>query len=446
MRVADDRHDGIRVDAARLRIVAVADSDSYVKWAAALLGAAADAEVALVLVTTPLTVSIAQERAALAGSGLDPSRVHRVAYGELEGWLADFAPDAVVIGGRGPLVRILAKVVAGLASVPVIVTGLPGIAIPARRAAVLYRAQCDLFILHSQREIDAFGELSERVDVPQRFALTRLPFAEDGVGTATTAGSDLVFAAQAIVPREKDERLVVARLLIDAAESDPRRRVVVKLRSAGGERETHQERYGYPELIEQLGGAPDNLVVSYGPMARALDTAEGLVTVSSTSAIEAIARGIPVIALDVFGVGDELLNPVFEGSGLFAGAEDVIARWFRHPDPVWLRENYFHEEVFDDWMPVLAELVDQRRRGELPPKPPRRATGGALREAWDRKRVLGAEDRSVAGTLALVIGVPLRQAVIWSRRLRRTERERAAVPAAGARDQQPGPVGSSTQV
>lgn len=446
MRVPQDRHDGIRVDAARLRIVALADSDSYVKWAAALLGTAADADVALVLVTTPITVSAAQEQSALAGSGLDPSRVHRVAYGDLPEWLAGFAPDAVVIGGRGPLVRILAKVAAGLASVPVIVTGLPGIAIPARRAAVLYRAQCDLFILHSHREIDAFGELAERVGVPQRFALTRLPFAADGIGTASTAGTDLVFAAQAIVPREKPERLAVARLLIDAAESDPRRRVVLKLRSARGERETHHERHGYPELIDELGGAPDNLVVSYGPMARALDTAEGLVTVSSTSAIEAIARGIPVIALDVLGVSDELLNPVFEGSGLLAGAEDVIARWYRHPDPVWLRQNYFHEEVFDDWMPVLAELVDQRRRGELAPKPPRRAAGGALREAWDRKRVLGAEDRSVAGAIALVIGMPLRQAVIWSRRMRGSERDRAASRTAGARDQQPGPVGSSTQV
>ncbi|GAA1468153.1 glycosyltransferase [Microbacterium thalassium] len=432
MRAPQSQHDTVRIGATRLRIVALADSDSYVKWTAALLGTAKDADIALVLVTTPLTVSATQERTALAGSGLDASHVHRVSYDDLPAWLTDFAPDAVVIGARGPLVRVLAKVAAEVSPRPVIVTGLPGISIPARRAAVMYRAQCDLFIVHSQREIEAFSELAGRLGVHQRFALTRLPFAEHGIGVASTAGTDLVFAAQAIVPREKSERLAVAKLLIDAAESGPRRRVVLKLRSAGGERETHYERHTYPELIEQLGGAPANLVVSYEPMARALDTAEGLVTISSTSAIEAIARGVPVIALDMFGVSDALLNRVFEGSGMLAGPEDVIARWFRHPDPAWLRENYFHEEVFDDWIQVLAELVDERRRGTLTPKSPRRSAGGRLREAWDRKSVLGSEDRSFAGYAALAVGYPVRQAVIWSRPLRGVARERAVRQAEGS--------------
>ena len=85
-------------------------------------------------------------------------------------------------------------------------------------------------------------------------------------------------------------------------------------------------------------------------MARALDTAEGLVTVSSTAAIEAVARGIPVIALDTFGVDDKLINTVFVGSGLLGAEEAVIAREFRHPAPAWLDDNYFHDPAADDWV------------------------------------------------------------------------------------------------
>jgi hypothetical protein len=416
---------------ARLRVVAIADSDSYVKWASALVAAIPDAEIALVLVSTPLTVSAAQERAALEGSGLGADRVHRVAFAELSAWLGSFGPDAVVLGARGPLVRVLTALVADLSPRPVIATGLPGISLPARRAALVYRAQCDLFILHSQREVEAFGELSDRVGIPMRFALAQLPFASGGIGAAPAGGGDLVFAAQAIVPREKAERLVVARMLIDAAEADPSRRVVLKLRAAKGERETHHERFAYPDLIDELGGAPANLVVSYEPMARALSRAQGLVTVSSTSAIEAIARGIPVIALDTFGVGDPLLNGVFTGSGLFGGTGEVIARWFRHPDEDWLRENYFHEEVFDDWIDAVAGLVHDRRRGELAPRTALPVRGGPLRAAWERKRVLGSEDRTLLGWVALVVGAPARQALILSRRLR---------------GQQPGPPGSSAHV
>lgn len=412
-----------------LRIVALADSDSYVKWCAALLGALPDrlpgADVALVLVETPVVVSRAQEEAALVGSGLDPARVHRVGYHRLGAWLDAFEADAVLLAARGPAVRVLARLVAEREPRPVIVTGLPGISIPAKRGAVVYRAQCDLFLVHSVREMRAFQTLSVELGIPQTFALARLPFAAGEVQTPES-GTDLVFAAQAIVPRARHDRMRIAKLLVETARSDPRRRVVVKLRSAAGEKETHHEREPYPQLLAELG-APPNLVVSYEPMARALDRAEGLVTVSSTAAIEAVARGIPVIALDTFGVSKDLINQVFLDSGLLAGEEDVVARWFRHPDRGWLAENYFHEEALDDWTQRIVELVDRRRAGLLPAIEPRAKLGGPLRDAWDRRTVLGAADRSFIGRVALVTGMPVRQAVLLSRRLRDLFRRPVAV-------------------
>jgi hypothetical protein len=404
------------------RIVGIADTDSYLKWVAALLGGLSglgsewDAE--LLVLETPVVVSSSQERAAVARSALE--RVSRIKYEALEERLTALRPDVVVIGARGPLVRVLARLVAGLSPRPVIVSGLPGISIPATTKALVYRTQCDLFVLHSRREVREFMALARRRGEVQRFALTRLPFAEvRPAAPPAPPGTDLVFAAQAIVPRERDDRLRVARLLVRTAEADPSRRVVVKLRAAPGEHQTHFEADAVPDLLATLGPLPPNLVTSTAPMAKALDTAQGLVTVSSTAAIEAVARGIPVIALETFGVSAELINLVFEGSGLLGTEEDVVARRLRHPSPSWLRDNYFHDPVDENLRMLLEELVSRRREGRLPAKPPLARAGGRLREAWERKLVLGRHDRTSSGRAAMAIGMPLRGVVRAAQRARR---------------------------
>ncbi|NLP85996.1 hypothetical protein HF576_19360 [Microbacterium sp. CFH 90308] len=410
----------------RLRIVAIADTDSYVKWSAALIGGATDRwDATLLVLETPLVVSEAQRAAALSGSGLAPDRVERIEYAALSARLRELRPDAVLVAARGPLVRVLARDVAAMRPRPVIMTGLPGISIPATRKALVYRTQCDLFVVHSRRELRDFTALSERTGFGARFALATLPFARGAAhGAAGTAGeqtgSDLVFAAQARVPATRADRLRVARMLVRAAEADPSRRVVVKLRAAEGEQQTHVEHDGYPELLSTLGALPPNLVTSTSPMNVALATAEGLVTVSSTAAIEAIARGLPVIALDTFGVSRALINETLADAGLLGSEEDVVARRLRHPASSWLDDNYFHAPDADDWEQATAELIARRRAGELAPRPALARRGGALRDAWERRVALGRSDTSASGAFAYAIGLPVRAVVRSVQRARRT--------------------------
>ncbi|MGN6217950.1 MAG: DUF6716 putative glycosyltransferase [Microbacterium sp.] len=403
------------------RVVAIADTDSYVKWAAALLGAEGErVDSALLVLETPLVVSDTQLAAALSGSGLAAGRVERIAYGDLAERLMQLRPDAVLLGARGPLVRVLAREIAGLDPRPVLVTGLPGISIPATRKAIVYRMQCDMFVVHSRRELREFGALSARTGYAHRYALATLPFARGAAATArASGGTDLVFATQAKIPAGREDRLRIARLLVAAAEADPGRRVVVKLRAAAGEHQTHLEQDGYPELLATLGPVPPNLVTSTAPMGRALDEAEGLVTVSSTAAIEAIARGVPVIALDMFGVSAALINETLADADLLAGEADMVARRFRHPDPEWLDDNYFHPPADDDWTATMARLVARRADGTLPPRAPLARRGGPLRDAWERRVALGRSDTSLAGTVAYAIGMPSRAAVRFVTRARR---------------------------
>ncbi|HWK77734.1 DUF6716 putative glycosyltransferase [Microbacterium sp.] len=432
-----------------LRVVAIGDADSFVKWSASLLDAVPGIRRHMLLVRTPLTVSREQEHMALAGTSFGGESVTRLGFDEVRGWLQGHLPDVVVLAGRGHFVRLIARVIDRLPQRPVVVSGLPGMSIPALRGALEYRRESDLLVLHSHREIRAFEALADRLGIVVPTALATLPYARtastasalsrsragavDAVGSGASdrdqrmprgglavaererRGTDLIFAAQALVPAERHEREALVDILRRAAAARPNRRVVVKLRSRPGEAETHLERDAYAEL---LANRPANLVFSYEPMALALSRAEGLVTVSSTAAVEAIARGIPVIALNTFGVEKSLLNTVFVGSGLLGGADDVVARRFRHPEADWMHDNYFHAPHESDWWSRVQELVTLRRGGALPAKVVPTGRGGALRAAWHRKSVLGSEDRSVAGTLALGIGAPLVDGILGMRRAR----------------------------
>ncbi|WP_311244689.1 DUF6716 putative glycosyltransferase [Microbacterium sp. WCS2018Hpa-23] len=437
-----------------LRVVAIADADSFVKWSASLLGSVPGIRPHLLLVQTPLTASVEQQRTALTGTAMLPENVTRVAFAQAAGWLEGQRPDVVLLAGRGPFVRLMGRVIDGLTRRPVVVAGLPGMAIPAQRGALEYRRHADLFVVHSHREERAFAELGRRIGVHVPTALATLPFARSRsrmlahdrarVLTSDTAGptgtlvaerprspeqvpqselrpvrmpaTDIVFAAQALVPVGRDERAEIAATLVRAAEADLHRRVVVKLRSRPGESETHLERDPYLDLLPAR--LPENLVVSYGSMARALSTAAGLVTVSSTAAVEAVALGVPVIALDSFGVSKSLLNTVFVGSGLLGGRSEVVAGRFRHPHPDWLRDNYFHPSVESTWWEHVEQLVALRRAGALPARQVPAARGGAVHEAWHRASVLGSEDHTLTGVAALAVGAPATKAIAALRRRR----------------------------
>lgn len=425
-------------EAPGIRVVAIADADSFVKWAASLLGAVPGLRPHLLLVRTPLTASVEQQRTALAGTTLGPDDITRIGFAETAAWLAGQRPDVVLLAGRGPFVRLMGRVIDALEHRPVTVSGLPGMAIPAQRGALDYRRHTDLLVVHSHREVRAFEELGRRIGVQTPVALATLPFARrrqrmlhpermrvdaaaggrGGIAVAERPApaaparppaTDIVFAAQALVPVGKDERAEIAAMLVRAAEAEPARRVVVKLRSRPGESETHLEREPYAGLLPSR--LPQNLVFSYDSMSAALQTAAGLVTVSSTAAIEATALGVPVIALDSFGVSKSLLNTVFVGSGLLGGRSEVVAGRFRHPHPDWLRDNYFHPEDESTWWERVEQLVALRRSGALPARRVPAARGGALHEAWHRASVLGAEDRTVPGAVALAVGAPATRAL-----------------------------------
>jgi Putative glycosyltransferase (DUF6716) len=121
-------------------LLVVADTDSYLKWGAALASQLPEAWTSeLVLVQTPAVPSARQRRVALAGTRFSPADARSIELAELAELVEAIRPDAVLLALRGPLVRVVAPLVGRGPDRPVLVSGFPGLTIPAQSKAVVYR-------------------------------------------------------------------------------------------------------------------------------------------------------------------------------------------------------------------------------------------------------------------------------------------------------------------
>ena len=380
------------------RALVVTDSDSYVKWGAALAGQVPkDWSVRLVVLRGNAEPSTRQLTEALTGSRFTPSDAELVDRTGLVSILTSWRPDVVVAAARGMAVEVLGHLLAGLGLRPVVVTGLAGISIPVQRPGLRFRRCADVFIVHSWRELREFAE----VDAQHRLELATLPFLEpDGVSRDSPSRDRIVFAAQAMVPASRTDRRRLLERLVETARAHPDRTVVVKVRALDGEPQTHVEQFPYDRLLAELVDegldAPANLVVEGGAMAWHLDRAVGLATISSTALLEAVARGVPCLAITDFGVGDRQINTVLVGSGLLGSSASLVSGAFRQPDPEWLEDNYLHDPADSTWVSAVEELLEVRARRDLPrlPPVPRGPAARARRALYERLSFEAPADRT----------------------------------------------------
>ncbi|WP_062305577.1 DUF6716 putative glycosyltransferase [Demequina subtropica] len=361
---------------ASVTVIAVADADSYLKWVAHTVAQLPqDWSTTVRVVEGAATPSVAQMQAQLLGSGVEAEACEMRTLDALADEIRALEPDVVLLGTRGPTAwLVMERAIATMERRPVVVTGLPGISIPAKRLGVTFRSGADLFLLHSRREIRAYEEIAADGALAGTFALATLPFVADVAEVADGAaprGSEVIFAAQALVPRLASERMRILESLIRLAQERPDLTVVVKVRAAPGEAQTHAEKDAYPDLLDQMRAegveVPSNLVVSAESMGAHLERACGLVTVSSTAAVEAVASGVPTLVLSDFGIRDAVINPVFYRSDLLGNLGDLEEARFFSVRRDWLQDNYFHDRADNDWEPRLEALVARRRESGLPP-------------------------------------------------------------------------------
>ncbi|QIK82957.1 DUF6716 putative glycosyltransferase [Sanguibacter sp. HDW7] len=206
-----------------VRILAVADSDSYLKWGAATLATLTDVGVLeLVLLRSPILPSPDQRAAAVAGTPFARVDVPVLTPRALRAHLRMTDPDVVLLSATGPVAELVVRIVeradaragrrrptrattgsaadravepdAGLRPTtgterarasgaaaprsrrPALVGGLPGMSYPATLRALRFRAGQDAFVVHSQRERREFAAVADVLGLDLSVALAPLPF------------------------------------------------------------------------------------------------------------------------------------------------------------------------------------------------------------------------------------------------------------------------------
>lgn len=331
-----------------LRATAVADSDSYLKWAAATLDRLNCAQRDLLVVRSHLIPSPEQAAAALSGTSWAGQSPPVLTLPALTRRLREQRPQVLLVAATGPFAQLVLRAAARLPYRPVVVCGLPGMSVPATELALRYRQGTDIFLVHSRRELADFTALGERLGISPRFAVNRLAFLDRGAAEPdTTDLRRVVFTPQAHFPADRGGREQVLRALGRLAEHRPDLDVVVKLRARAHEAQTHREEEPYDLLAADLADAPGvgRLRTATGPLSGFLDPGTVLVTVSSTAVLEAVARGLRALVLSDFGIGEHNLTAVYADSGLVGSLDDLSAARFHHADPAWSEDNYLHAEA-----------------------------------------------------------------------------------------------------
>lgn len=352
-------------------ILAVADSDSYLKLATSFLhrlGSSWDRRI--VLARTPVMPTQEQIAAAFEGTDLDPSTLQILALNQLNA--QSVTEDLLFASATGPVVaELYARI---LRSEPVnarrtaLISALPGVAFPATRKGWNYRRAGDAFICHSHAEARDFSFMTEEASGHQpTIMVSKLPFLRSQ-GFPPEPSKNIkrvVFAPQAKVPTAREERESILVALERTARLNPGVEVVVKLRARAGEPQTHLENHPFDALFENLQrsgrlGSTTHVRFETGSMSEVLSANTALVTVSSTAALESIDRGLPTLVLSDFGVSRQMINTVFSASDLLGNLEDLTALNFRAPNKPWLRENYFHR--MDNTFSRSLEFLASRAR------------------------------------------------------------------------------------
>ncbi len=219
---------------------------------------------------------------------------------------------------------------------PVVVTGYVGVVYEKLADGLLLRHGADVVLANSAHDAERFRAVYAGVGAdPACVVEAALPFLD---GAPYRPGADrpftVVFATQPSVPEGRDDRLYLLRRAAGHAARHGDRQVLVKLRSKPGEHTTHIEEHPYPKLAGRLD-LPPNLRLVYGHMGEVLDTADLMVTVSSTAALEALHRGIPTAVLTDLGIREALGNHHFLGSGCLASWDQLDAGTVPSADPAW---------------------------------------------------------------------------------------------------------------
>ncbi|WP_020179104.1 DUF6716 putative glycosyltransferase [Methylopila sp. M107] len=232
---------------------------------------------------------------------------------------------AVIDGGRARelFLSLNASDLAREKSRPILAIASPGLALAEHLAGYMSRAPADILCFNAPGEraqyVEAAGEIG--VDPSNAIVTGLLGLDRRPRAPSAAARPSIVFFEQPVIPPRRMQRNHLLAGLTDVARGRPDVDVLIKLRHAKGETVHHEARFHFEDIARKLfsrGGQPANLRFTHEPAPELLERASLAVTVSSTVAVEAMARGVPTRIVSDFGISEALGTAYFVGSGCFA--------------------------------------------------------------------------------------------------------------------------------
>ena len=307
------------------RVLAIGTYDSFVKTAA-MIGRRFQAEGASLklaaLAASAGQLSLRQLRAGgvhetvpiVAAERLVNERLFRDAHVVI----------AVVDGGRAREL-FLALAAADLSqepSRPIVAVASPGVVLADHLAGFMSRAPADLICFNTESDLALYQAAAAEIGVDDTNGIVTGLLGLDHEPRPVPQGRpSVVFFEQPVIPARRMQRLHILGELTALARRFPEADIAIKLRHARDETAHHGARFHLEDLAREVfarGGRPANLSFTHEPAGELLERAALAVTVSSTVAIEAMARGVPTRVVSDFGVSEALGTSFFVGSGCLA--------------------------------------------------------------------------------------------------------------------------------
>lgn len=379
MTVATDQPDRERAGRfAGRRVLSLGTYDSFVKTAA-VIGRRFESEGSSLriaaLAASDGQLSLRQLRAGginesipiITAEALVASRLFRDAHVAI----------AVVDGGRARelFLALAAADFSREPSRPLIVIASPGVVLADHLAGFMSRAPADLICFNTDSDLSLYRDAAAEIGVDStNGVVTGLLGLDSGPRPAPTGRPTITFFEQPIIPARRMQRLHVLGALTEIARRHPEADVLVKLRHSRDEAAHHTTRFHLEDLSRELfarGGRPTNLVFTHESASILLDRTSLVVTVSSTVAIEAMARGIPTRVISDFGVSEALGTSFFVGSACLTPLASLSPDLSVKVNPQWLAAKSGARPDFEVLMTQCLALIEGQDRLEaaLPLRP-----------------------------------------------------------------------------
>ena len=262
---------------------------------------------------------------------------------------------------------------------PLLFCGFNGVVLEKFAEGISWRLGYDLIGLSGPRDQDALDQIVAGTPFEQQATVLTGLRRNDSRATPPLPRKQrpkqLVFAEQVVMPRSRQDRAEMLRILSDLARRSPNWEVLIKPRIAPGEATFHQATdHISTTVLESVGQLPANMRLDYRPLPDLLRQARLMATVSSTAFFDALDFGCRPLAMADFGLNPANGSHVFAGSGVWRSLDaaadlDSLDRELPQPDDDWLAwMGYGQTWKPEDLIQALQQLKRSKRQ-ELKPEP-----------------------------------------------------------------------------